>query len=132
MLCKIVGGTRVPENEKSRERKFLGTKGPWNESSLEVSFPGNERSEEREFQELSFPGNESSRERKVSGTKVPHRDYLFLGTKGLGHEKSGLLTSDPPACIRGLACIQACNSTSTLRLTDGTLCVFRRDNKHVC
>ena len=72
MLCKIVGGTKVPENEKSWERKFLGTKGPWNESSLE----------------LSFHGNESSRERKVSGTKVPHRDYSFLGTKGLGHEKS--------------------------------------------
>ena len=72
MPCKIVGGTKVPGNEKSWERKFLGTKGPRNES----------------FQELSFPGNESSRERKVSGTKVPHKDYSFLGTKGLGHEKS--------------------------------------------
>ena len=72
MPCKIVGGTKVPGNEKSWERKFLGTKGPGNISS----------------QELSFPGNESSRERKVSGTKVPHRDYSFLGTKGLGHEKS--------------------------------------------
>ena len=45
------------------------------------------------YRELSFPRNESSRnfrsrERKVSGTKVPHRDYSFLGTKGLGHEKS--------------------------------------------
>jgi len=47
-----------------------------------------ERARERKFRELSFPGNESSRERKVSGTKVPHRDYSFLGTKGLGHEKS--------------------------------------------
>jgi len=61
MRCKIVGGTKVPRNEKSWERKFLGTKGP---------------------------GNESSQELKVSGTKVPHRDYSFLGTKGLGHEKS--------------------------------------------
>ena len=41
------------------------------------------------------PKNEKSlwrtfvpRERKVSGTKVPHRDYSFFGTKGLGHEKS--------------------------------------------
>ena len=72
MPCKIVGGTKVPGNEKSWERKFLGTKGPGNESSPE----------------LSFPGNESSRGRKVSGTKVPHRDYSFLGTKGFGHEKS--------------------------------------------
>jgi len=64
MLCKIVGGTKVPENEKSWERKFLGTKGPW------------------------FPGNESSRERIVSGTKVPHRDCSVLGTTGFGHEKS--------------------------------------------
>jgi len=45
MPCKIVGGTKVPRNERSRERK-------------------------------------------VSGTKVPHGDYSFLGTKGLGHEKS--------------------------------------------
>ena len=72
MPCKIVGGTKVPGNEKSWEQKFLGTKGPSNESSLE----------------LSFPGNESSRKRKVTGTKVPHRDYSFLGTKGLGYEKS--------------------------------------------
>ena len=63
-LVKKSGGTKVPGNEKSWERKFLGTKGPW------------------------FPGNESSRERIVSGTKVPHRNYSFLGTKGLGHEKS--------------------------------------------
>ena len=93
MPCKIVGGTKVFGNEKSWERKFLGTKGPGNESSRELSFPGtltkvpeNERARERKF--LGFPGNESSRERKVSGTKVPHRDYSFLGTKALGHEKS--------------------------------------------
>jgi len=95
MLCKIVGGTKVPENEKSWEQKFLGTKGPWNESSLELSFPGNERSPERKFQVLSFPGDESSQERKVSGTKVPHRDYSFLGTKGLGHEKSRYHLMEP-------------------------------------
>jgi len=61
MPCKIVGGTKVPGNEKFWERKFPRTKGP---------------------------GNESSRERKVSGTKVPHRDYSFLGMNGLGHEKT--------------------------------------------
>jgi len=69
-------GTKSSGNENSSERKvernFPRMKGPGNESSIEVS----------------FSGNESSRERKVSGTKVPHRDYLFLGTKGLGHEKS--------------------------------------------
>ena len=42
MPCKVVGGTKVPGNEKSWERKFLGTKGPGNESSQELSFPGNE------------------------------------------------------------------------------------------
>ena len=95
MPCKIVGGTKVPGNEKSWERKFLGMKGPGNESYQELSFPGNERAPERKFQgtfvpgERKFPpGNESSQERKVSGTKVPHRDYSFLGTKGLGHKKS--------------------------------------------
>jgi len=40
MLCKIIGGTKVPGNEKSWERKFLGTKGPGNESSRELSLPG--------------------------------------------------------------------------------------------
>jgi len=32
MPCKIVGGTKVPGNEKSWERRFLETKGPPNES----------------------------------------------------------------------------------------------------
>jgi len=32
-----------------------------------------------------IPRNESSQEQMVLGTKVPHRDYWFLGTKG--HEK---------------------------------------------
>jgi len=49
-------GTKVPENERARERKFKGTKVPWNFCSL--------------------------------GTKVLHRDLSFLGTKGLGYEKS--------------------------------------------
>ena len=114
MPCKIVGGTKVPENEKSRKRKFLGTKGPGNESFQELSFPGNESSRERKgpgtkvlgnARERKFPGtkslgNESSRElpgTKVNesswnfrswGTKVLHRDLSFLGTKGLGYEKS--------------------------------------------
>jgi len=44
-----------------------------------MKVPENERARERKF-----PG----RERKVSGTKVPQKYYSFLGTKGLGHEKS--------------------------------------------
>jgi len=86
MPCKIIGGTKVPGNEKSWERKFLGTKGP----AQELSFPGNESSRERKVPGTKVPGHflPGSRQRKVSGTKVPHRDYSFLGTKGLGHEKS--------------------------------------------
>ena len=44
------------------------------------------------YQDLSFPGtfipeNFRSRElQKFQGTKVPHRDLSFLGTKGLGHK----------------------------------------------
>ena len=86
--CFCSGGSWVPIKHKvawaeanlHTRWKFPRTKGPGNESS----------------RELSFPGNESSRERKVSGTKVPHRDYSFLGTKGLGHEKSRYLHT----CVR--------------------------------
>ena len=79
-------GTKVQGNERSWERKF----------------------QERKFQELSFHDNKSSRERKGPGTKVPwhfrssgtkvlHRDLSFLGTKGLGYEKSVI----PAACPGG-------------------------------
>jgi len=34
------------------------------------------------------PGNERSPKRKVLGMKVLHRDFSFLGMKGLGYEKS--------------------------------------------
>ena len=93
MPCKIVEGTEVPGNEKSWERKFLGTKGPGNESCQELSFPGNESSRERKGPGTKVLGNFRSQRTKVpgnevSGTKVPHRDYSFLGRKGLGHEKS--------------------------------------------
>jgi len=88
MLCKIVGGTNVPGNEKSWERKFLGTKGPGNESSQELSFPGNESSQERKGPGTKVPGKFPGTKSLCSGTKVPHRDYSFLGTKGLGHKKS--------------------------------------------
>ena len=54
-------GTKVPEKERARERMFPGTNGPGNESSW------------------NFPS---------WGTKVLHRDLLFLGTKGLRYEKS--------------------------------------------
>jgi len=43
-------------------------------------------------------GNESSWERKVSGTKVPHRDYSFLETKGLGHAFKRLVTLSTYRC----------------------------------
>jgi len=88
MSCKTVGGTKVPGNEKSWERKFLGTKGPGNESSSELSFPGTKLPENERARERKFLGTFRPRERKGSGTKVPHKDYSFLGTKGLGHEKS--------------------------------------------
>ena len=78
-------GTKVPGYERSQERKFPGTFVP-----RERKFPGNERARERKGPGTKVPGNFRSqpRERKVSGTKVPHKDYSFLGTKGLGHEKS--------------------------------------------
>jgi len=41
---------------------------------------------ERKVRGTKVPGNKKSRERKV-----PHRDLSFLGTKGLGHEKSDYL-----------------------------------------
>ena len=74
---KSISGTNVPGNGKSWERKFLGTKGP-----------GNESSQERKALGTKVPGNKRSRERMFSGTNVPHRDYSFLGTKGLEYEKS--------------------------------------------
>jgi len=63
MLCKIVGGTNVPGNEKSWERKFLGTKGPGNESSKfpRTKRPGNKSS----LWGLFVLGNERSWARKV-------------------------------------------------------------------
>jgi len=59
---------KVPRNERSRQRKF----------------PGTFVSQERKFPRTKSLGNKSS----LLGTKVPHRDYSFLGTKGLGHKKS--------------------------------------------
>jgi len=65
-------GTKVPVNERSRERKFPGTFVP----------------RERKFMGTKGPRNESSRNFRSLGTKVLHRDFSFLGTKGLGYEKS--------------------------------------------
>ena len=62
----------TPGNECSWERKVSGTK-----------VPRNEKSKERKFPRTKGPGNESAREQ--------NRDLLFLGTKGLGHEKSVIL-----------------------------------------
>jgi len=54
------------------ERKFQGTKVPWNERSrerivLRTKVPGNERSRERMFQGTNGPENESS----IMGMNVP-------------------------------------------------------------
>jgi len=89
MPCKIVGGTKVPGNESSSERKVQGMKVPRNFRSSGTKVPENDSARERKFQgtfvpqERKFPGTKSFR-----NTKVPYRDYSFLGTKGLGHEKS--------------------------------------------
>ena len=80
------GELSFPRNESSSERKVQGMKVPRNFCSPGTKVPENERARERKFQGTFVP-----RERKVSGTKVPHRDYSFLGTKGLGHEKSRYL-----------------------------------------
>jgi len=82
MPCKIVGGTKVPRNERCRERKFPGTFVP-----REGKFPRTKGSGNENSRELSFPGNESSRNEKSRERKFP-MDYSFLGTKGIGHEKS--------------------------------------------
>jgi len=95
MPCKIVGGTKVPGNEKSWERKFLWTKGPGNESSQELSFPGNERSRKRKgpgtkvlgnfrSQTTKVPGNEKSRERKFPIGTIRSWERKVLGTKSPG------------------------------------------------
>jgi len=77
-------GTKVPGDEKSPERKFPGTSVLRERKFWRTKGPGNESS-----RELLFPENESSREQKVPGTKVElHRDLSFLGTRGLGYEKS--------------------------------------------
>ena len=81
-------GPFVPRNFRSqdfsfpgtfvlRERKFWRTKGPGNFRSPRTKVPGNERFQEQKFLEL-----------RSWGTKVLHRDLSFLGTKGLGYEKS--------------------------------------------
>ena len=67
------------ENKCSWERKVLGTKVSENEKSRELW--------ERKFPEMKSLGNESSREQKVPGTNVSHMDYSFLGAKGLGYKK---------------------------------------------
>jgi len=117
-----VPGTFVPETFRSRELSFSG-----NESSLELSFRGPFRSRELSFAEnessweLSFPGKESSRERKVSGTKVPHRDYSFLGTKGLGHEKSWYQTSN---AVQWSSRLQRCKWATIIHTTNSQCVLY--------
>ena len=87
MIIPIVG---VMKGDLSNYRLFVPrpfvTK---NERSLWGTFiPRTFRSREISFLRTFVPGNfKSSRERKfVLGTKVPHRDLSFLGTKDLGHK----------------------------------------------
>ena len=85
MPCKIVGGTKVPGNEKSRERKFLGTKGPGNESSQESSRepkgPGTKVLGNFRSQRTKVPGNEKSPERKFPIGTIRSWERKVLGTK---------------------------------------------------
>jgi len=60
MPCKTVGGTKVPGNEKSWEREFLGTKGPGNFRSPGTNVPENERAREGKFPGTKSLGNKSS------------------------------------------------------------------------
>jgi len=81
-------GTKVPGYERSQERKFPGTFVLREQMFPRMKVPGNFRSPR-----TKVPGNERSRERKFLnfrswGTKVLHRDLSFLGTKGLGYEKT--------------------------------------------
>jgi len=90
-------GTKVPGYERS-----LGTKVPRNFRSPGTKVPENERA-----RELKFQGTFGPRERKFPGTKSPgnlgnessHRDLSFLGTKGLGYEKSN--STGLTLCIAG-------------------------------
>jgi len=75
-----------------------GTKGPRNESSQELSFSGNESSQERKGPGTKVPGNFRS-----WGMKVLHRDLSFLGTKGLGYEKSVIRQRQSQLQLRPIA-----------------------------
>ena len=66
----------------------MGTKVPGYERSQERKFPRTFVLRERKFPGTKGPGNESSWNFHSWGTKVLHRDLSFLGTKGLGYEKS--------------------------------------------
>jgi len=74
-------GTKVPWNERSRERMFQGTN-----IVLRTKVPGNERSRERWFQGTI---------RMVSRTKVPSWERMFQGTNSLGNEYSCYTVCDP-------------------------------------
>ena len=74
---------------------------------MKQKFPGTFVPRERKVPGTKVPGTFVPRERKVSGTKVPHRDYSFLGTKGLGHGHTkicrhhGTHGTDVIGCRRG-------------------------------
>jgi len=89
MPRKIVGGTKVPGNEKSWKRKFLGTKGPGNESSKNFHSPGMKVPENERARERKFPGrNEKSPERKFPRSTIRSWERKVLGTRSPGTASS--------------------------------------------
>jgi len=84
-------GTKVPVNERSRERKFRGpgerkfpgTKSPGNESSLELSFLEIESSQERKVLGTKVPGTFVPWGRKFSIGTFHYWERKVLGTKSL-------------------------------------------------
>jgi len=77
MPCKIVGGTKVPGNESSSERKVQGTKVPGNEKSPERKFPiGTIHSWERKVLGMKSPGT-----RIRPGVKCGTADPRILNCK---------------------------------------------------
>ena len=100
-----VPGTKVPWNERSRERIVLGGEGLQCLFVSGTNGPGNERFRERMFQRTNSLENESFRERMVPRTKVPSWERMFQGTNSLENEYSSIRCDDcqrrvPVSCVR--------------------------------
>jgi len=73
-----------------QEWMFLWMKSPGNESFGEWKVPGTKVP--RKVLGTKVPKNVNVKSWELMlGTNVPHRDYSFLGTKGLGYKKSVIL-----------------------------------------